>query len=47
VNGQEIVIAVMDDGFDIDHEDIQNNLWINPKEIIGNGMDDDFNELSD
>ena len=47
VNGQEIVIAVMDDGFDIDHEDIQNNLWINPKEIIGNGMDDDFNGYID
>ena len=47
VNGQEIVIAIMDDGFDINHEDIQNNLWVNPNETIGDGLDNDFNDYRD
>ncbi len=46
-NGHEIVIAIMDDGFDIDHEDIQTNLWVNNKEIIGDGLDNDFNGYRD
>lgn len=46
-NGNEIVIAVMDDGFDIDHEDIQSNLWMNNNEIIGDGIDNDFNGYID
>ena len=45
-NGQEIVIAIMDDGFDINHEDIQSNLWINPHDAIGGG-DEDFNGYPD
>ena len=47
INENQIVIAVMDDGFDIDHEDIQNNLWVNPKEIIGDGIDNDLNGYPD
>jgi len=47
INGQEIVIAIMDDGFDVNHEDIQNNLWINGNEIAGDGMDNDFNGFID
>ena len=47
INGTEIVIAVMDDGFDVEHEDIQNNLWVNPNEIIGDGLDNDFNGFID
>ena len=46
-NGNEIVIAIMDDGFDVDHEDIQSNLWVNRNEIIGDGIDNDFNGYSD
>ncbi len=46
-NSNEIVIAIMDDGFDVDHEDIQSNLWENRNEIIGDGLDNDFNGYID
>lgn len=39
--GDEIVVAVIDGGFDINHEDLVDNLWKNTDEIAGNGIDDD------
>ncbi len=45
--GDEIVVAIFDNGIDIDHEDLQNNLWINSKEIPLNGIDDDENGYVD
>ena len=46
-NGDEIVIAVIDDGFQIDHEDLVNNVWTNQAEIADNGIDDDQNGFID
>lgn len=36
-----VVIAVIDNGPDLNHPDIAPNLWVNPGEIPGNGIDDD------
>jgi hypothetical protein len=44
---REVVIAIVDDAVRIDHEDLQPNLWINAKEIPGNGIDDDGNGYID
>jgi thermitase len=41
------IIAVIDTGIDIDHPDLKNALWINPKEIPNNGKDDDGNGYVD
>ncbi len=45
--GDTIVVAVIDDGIDIDHEDIAENLWRNHTEIPDNGIDDDGNGYVD
>ena len=42
-NNDEIVIAVVDSGFDIEHEDLAGNIWENTAEIPSNGIDDDNN----
>lgn len=42
-----IVVAVIDSGVDTLHEDLKNILWTNPKEIPGNGIDDDKNGYID
>lgn len=47
VNGDTIVVAVLDDGIDTDHEDLVGNLWRNRDEIPNNGIDDDNNGYID
>lgn len=42
-----IIVAVIDSGIDTAHEDLKNVLWTNPKEIPGNGKDDDGNGYID
>lgn len=42
-----VVIAVLDTGFDLNHPDLAGNLWTNPLEIPGNGIDDDGNGYID
>lgn len=42
-----VIVAVIDDGVDIEHEDIKENLWINKGEIPDNGKDDDNNGYVD
>ncbi|WP_316791599.1 S8 family peptidase [Pedobacter frigoris] len=44
---QKIVVAVIDGGVDIKHEDLKDVLWTNKKEIPGNGIDDDGNGYID
>jgi subtilisin family serine protease len=36
-----ITVAIIDTGIDIKHPDLAGNLWTNPSEIDGNGVDDD------
>ena len=43
----EIVVAVLDNGFLVDHPDLENQLWTNPHEIPGNRIDDDGNGYID
>ncbi|MDD4901043.1 MAG: S8 family serine peptidase [Patescibacteria group bacterium] len=43
----DIVIAILDSGVDIKHPDLKDNIWINKKEIAGNGLDDDKNGFID
>jgi subtilisin family serine protease len=42
-----IVVAVVDTGIDRNHPALKGALWSNPKEIAGNGIDDDKNGLVD
>jgi len=42
-----ITVAVIDDAVDINHPDLSPNVWTNPGEIAGNGIDDDHNGYID
>ena len=42
-----IIVAVIDGGVDIDHQDLKENIWINEDEIPGNQIDDDNNGYID
>ncbi|MFY7979655.1 MAG: peptidase S8, partial [Sediminibacterium sp.] len=44
---QPVIVAVLDSGVDTTHEDLKKVLWRNPKEIPGNGIDDDKNGYID
>jgi len=44
---ENVTIAIIDSGVDIDHPDLKNNIWINPNEIANNGIDDDENGFTD
>ena len=47
LNGKKVIVAVIDTGTDIYHEDLQNVLWVNRDEIPGNYIDDDNNGYRD
>lgn len=42
-----VIVAVVDSGVDIEHEDLKSVIWTNEKEIPGNGIDDDKNGYVD
>jgi len=41
------VIAIIDKGINLEHEDLKNNIWKNENEISGNAIDDDKNGFID
>ncbi|HND89482.1 MAG TPA: S8 family peptidase, partial [Saprospiraceae bacterium] len=45
--GQTVIVAVLDSGVEVDHEDLKDVMWTNPGEIAGNGIDDDGNGYMD
>jgi len=45
--GVKVVVAVIDSGTDVMHEDLHSVLWTNKNEIAGNGIDDDNNGYID
>jgi subtilisin family serine protease len=47
IGSSDLVVAIIDTGVDISHEDLAANIWTNPREIAGNGVDDDGNGLVD
>ncbi len=42
-----VIVGVIDSGIDINHEDLKNIIWVNTREIPGNGKDDDENGFID
>ena len=44
---KDVVIAVIDWAFDVNHPDLKNQLWSNPGEVPDNGKDDDGNGFAD
>ncbi|MBT3871996.1 MAG: S8 family serine peptidase [Flavobacteriaceae bacterium] len=47
LKGTNVIVAVIDSGIDIEHEDLKNVIWINKGEIPNNGIDDDKNGFID
>ena len=42
-----VIVAIIDSGIDIEHEDLKGKIWVNTDEIAGNGIDDDNNGYID
>lgn len=46
-SGSQVIVAVVDSGVDIEHEDLDGVIWTNTDEIPNNGKDDDKNGFID
>ena len=46
-SGSTVVVAIVDDAVERTHPDLSANIWVNTKEIFGNGLDDDGNGYVD
>lgn len=44
---RRVIVAVLDEGVDCTHEDLEANIWTNPAEIPGNGEDEDGHGYAD
>lgn len=42
-----VIVAVLDGGVDLNHDDLKRVIWVNKKEVAGNGTDDDKNGYID
>ncbi|MEM9546615.1 MAG: S8 family serine peptidase, partial [Bacteroidota bacterium] len=47
INGREIVVAVLDDGYDLDHPELEGRIYTNEAEIPDDGIDNDNNGYVD
>lgn len=47
VGSDSVYIGVIDEGIQFDHPDLIDNMWLNPFETAGNGIDDDGNGYID
>ncbi len=47
ITGKGVVVGVIDTGLCPTHPDLRNQVWVNPGEIAGNGIDDDGNGYKD
>jgi subtilisin family serine protease len=47
VDGDTIVVAIIDEGFQVDHVDLSSNIWYNYDEIPNDGLDNDDNGYTD
>jgi subtilisin family serine protease len=45
--GQGVIVAVVDTGVDFNHPELNSQIYVNPGEIAGNGIDDDHNGYVD
>ena len=45
--GGDVTVAVVDSGLDLSNPDLAGNVWTNPGEVAGNGVDDDANGFVD
>ena len=45
--GETVIVAVIDSGTDIEHEDLDDVIWVNKGEVPNNGKDDDNNGYID
>lgn len=43
----DVTVAVLDSGIDLDHPDLKDNIWTNPGEVPGDGIDNDGNGYVD
>ena len=44
---KKVVVAIIDSGYELDHDAFQTNVWVNKGEVAGNGKDDDNNGYID
>jgi len=47
VGSRKVIVAIIDTGADTWHNDLRDNIWINPNEVPNNGIDDDRNGYVD
>lgn len=44
---RQVYVGVLDSGVDLTHPELEQQIWVNPAEIAGNGIDDDRNGYID
>jgi subtilisin family serine protease len=47
IGSHEVIVAVLDSGFDVNNPDLRQNIWLNNNEICDDGIDNDANNYKD